>query len=164
MAVSPASTDLVPDGPWAHGLGHLLWEVSSLATILGEAELADTPLSLPSLGVLDQIAAAPGTTVAEIARRTPKTQQAVSQAVARLEKLGWIERRLGSGRGVGLHITDAGEALRAEGTIREERLEADLRERLGGGRYEELCALLEQARDRLGHLSPRATAASDRSH
>jgi DNA-binding MarR family transcriptional regulator len=138
-----------PAQPWAHRLGHLLWETSARVSLLGEAELARTPLTLPSLGLLDIIGALPGITVAEISRRLPTTQQSISQIVARLEKLGYVERRLGPRRGVGLHITPAGQQAHNEGTAREEALDQRLEDLLGAERYRELSALLEQARELL---------------
>jgi DNA-binding MarR family transcriptional regulator len=137
------------DDRWAHRLGHLLWEVSARTALLGEAELADTPLTLPSMGVLDQVGAEPGITIAEMSRRVPKTQQAISQVVARLEKLGYVERRLGSGRGVALYITDAGVRARAEGHSREDAFEQRLFDLVGEDHYEQLRALLEEARAQL---------------
>jgi DNA-binding MarR family transcriptional regulator len=118
-------------------------------SLLGEAELADTPLTLPSLGLLDIIGAFPGITVAEISRRLPTTQQSISQTVARLEKLGYVERRLGPRRGVGLHITRAGHQAHQQGTAREKALDQRLEHLLGAERHRELCALLEQARELL---------------
>ncbi len=118
-------------------------------SLLGEAELADTPLTLPSLGLLDIIGAFPGITVAEISRRLPTTQQSISQTVARLEKLGYVERRLGPRRGVGLHITRAGHQAHQQGTAREQALDQRLEDLLGAERHGELCALLEQARELL---------------
>ena len=138
-----------PEQPWAHRLGHLLWETSARVSLLGEAELADTPLTLPSLGLLDIIGAVPGITVAEISRRLPTTQQSISQTVARLEKLGYVERRLGPRRGVGLHITPAGHQAHDEGTARENALDQRLEDLLGAERHRELSALLEQARELL---------------
>lgn len=135
--------------------------MAALASILGEAELADTPLTMASLGILDTVGASPGTTVAEIARHTPKTQQAVSQVVARVEKLGWVQRRVRPGRGVGLYLTDAGEQMRVEGERREQRLEADLRARLGDDRFSQLRTLLEEARARLSDARSHATLESD---
>jgi hypothetical protein len=64
---------------------------------LGEAALADSPLTLPRLGLLESVSARPGITIAEIARRAPQTQQALSQIAARLDKLGFIERRPAGG-------------------------------------------------------------------
>lgn len=133
----------------SHYLGHLLWEVSARAGMLGEAEMAGTPLTLPSSGMLQLIAAEPGITIAEITRRTPKTQQAVSQIVARLEKLGYVDRRLGSGRGVGLSVTETGLKACADGVAFEARFERRLRELFGEARYGQLRELLEQARDLL---------------
>ena len=141
------------DGPWAHQLGHLLWEVSALANLLSEADLAQVSLTPRALGMLDKISAAPGATAAGLARNGPVTQQAVSQTVTRLEKLGWVERRLGSGRGVGLHLTDAGEAMRVSGNEAEQRTEEELRRRLGDELFEELSAALEAARDRLADVA-----------
>ena len=92
----PASGPAKSDGqPWKHRIGHLLWEVETRVSLLGEAGLGDTPLTLPALGLLDMVSLWPGSTVGELSRRTPKTQQAISQIVSRLEKLGYIERRLG---------------------------------------------------------------------
>ena len=93
---------------WAHELGHLLWETAAYAAVLGEAHLADSPLTLASVGVLDRVATWPGISVAEMSRQTPKTQQAISQVVGRLEKLRYLERRLREGRGVGLYLTPEG--------------------------------------------------------
>lgn len=137
------------DQPWKHRIGHLLWEVESRVSVVGEAELADTPLTLPSLGLLDMISVSPGSTVSELSRRTPKTQQAISQVVSRLEKLGYVERRLGAGRGVGLYITDAGTAAREQGNHREEVYERKVRELFGEERFQQLKQLLEEARELL---------------
>ncbi|HVW18033.1 MAG TPA: MarR family winged helix-turn-helix transcriptional regulator [Solirubrobacteraceae bacterium] len=136
-----------PDHPGAHRLGHLLWEVSARTGQLGEAHLAGTPLTYPAIGLLDQIAAQPGVTIAEIARRSPKTQQAISQVAARLERLGYIERRVADGRSAALHLTEAGDAARTRGNAAEQEFEGRLRAALGADRYERLRALLDEARD-----------------
>jgi len=141
------------DERWAHTLGHLLWEVSARTLQLSEASLARVPgdvaLTPASVGLLDQVASRPGTTIAEIARRTPKSSQAVSQVVARLEKHGFVERRLAGGRAIGLHITDAGAAARTAGTAAEDAVEAQLEQALGRERYEALRRLLDEARTAL---------------
>src|ERR1017187_9202408 len=84
-------------------LNDLLWQVTAYTHLMGEAALADTPLTVAASSMLIAVLEEPGMTVAEISRRIPKAQQTISSVVARLEKLGLIERRLGSGRGVGLH-------------------------------------------------------------
>jgi DNA-binding MarR family transcriptional regulator len=66
--------------------------------LLAEPLLADIQLSLASMGALERIAAYPGITASELARQAFKTQQAVSQVTSRLERLGYVERRLGPGR------------------------------------------------------------------
>jgi DNA-binding MarR family transcriptional regulator len=66
--------------------------------------------------------------------------------VARLEKLGLIERRLGSGRGVGLHVTDAGRELAQLAVTRDQEINARLRELLGEERCAALTELLSQSR------------------
>ena len=151
MASSPERTQPPPDPahPWAHRLAHLLWETTARVALLAEAELADTPLTQASLGLLDVIAALPGITVAEISRQMPRTQQSISQTVARLQKLGYIERRLGPRRGVGLHITKAGQQVHHEGTTRENAFDRRLEQVLGTEHHRNLCALLEQAREQL---------------
>jgi DNA-binding MarR family transcriptional regulator len=151
MTASPerAKPDVDPARPWAHRLAHLLWETAARVGLIGEAELTDTPLTLPSLGLLDIIATLPGITVAEISRQLPVTQQSISQTVARLEKLGYVERRLGPRRGVGLHITAAGHRAHKEGTAREKAFDQRLEQLLGGDRHRDLSALLEQTRDLL---------------
>jgi DNA-binding MarR family transcriptional regulator len=148
-APEPTQPTVAPSQAWAHRLGHLLWETSARVSLLGEAELANTPLTMPSLGLLDIIEAIPGITVAEISRRLPTTQQSISQSVARLEKLGYVERRLGPRRGVGLHVTEAGHRGHQEGTAREKVLDQRLEDLLGAERHRQLCALLEQARELL---------------
>ena len=128
-------------------VGHLLWEVSAWVALLGEAELAQTRLTLPSSGMLAQIASEPGVTIAEISRRVPKSQQAISQLVGRLERLGYVERRLGSGRGVGLHPTESGLEALAEGLAAEQAFERRVRELLGEKRHDQLRRLLMEARE-----------------
>jgi DNA-binding MarR family transcriptional regulator len=127
-------------------------------TLLGDAQFAGSELTLPAIGALDMIATWPGSTVAELSRRTPKTPQAISQVVGRLERLGYVERRLGHGRGVGLYITEAGIEARNEGHHREDLLEGRLRDALGEQLYAELERLLDQARDRLNRSTSNEVA------
>ena len=115
----------------------------------GEAALAGTSLSLPLNHLLEAVVAEPGVTVTEIARRLGKSQQAMSQAADRLERLAFIERRVGAGRTVGLHATDAGRAASADGVSRELAAEDRTREVLGLDRFDALISLLETARDAL---------------
>jgi DNA-binding MarR family transcriptional regulator len=126
-----------------------LREVSTLIEQRGEAALAGTSLSLPLNHMLDAVVAEPGVTVTEIARRIGKSQQAMSQAADRLERLGFIERHVGAGRTVGLHATGAGRTASADGVQRELAAEARTREALGSGQYETLIALLGRVRDAL---------------
>jgi MarR family transcriptional regulator, negative regulator of the multidrug operon emrRAB len=133
-----------------------LREVSTLIEQRGEAALAGTSLSLPLNHLLDAVVAEPGVTVTEIARRLGKSQQAMSQAADRLERLAFIERRVGSGRTVGLHATDAGRTASADGVRRELAAEERTREVLGVERFDQLFALLESARDTLLEDTPRA--------
>jgi DNA-binding MarR family transcriptional regulator len=132
--------------PSKHQLNDLLWEVTTYAELMGEAALADTPLTLPSSGMLAYVDAEPGITVAQLSRRIPKTQQAISQVAARLEKLGFLERRLGHGRGVGLYVTEAGHEMAAEARRRESEIEIRLRELLGDERHDQLRRLLIESR------------------
>ena len=89
--------------PGSDNLGHLLWETSERWNALAEPQLSlsDIQLSFASSGVLGRISAVPGITASRLARDGFKTQQALSQVTGRLERLGYIERRVGRGRGVG---------------------------------------------------------------
>jgi len=126
-------------------LYNLLWQVAAYTHLMGEETFAGTPLTVASGSMLVAISEQPGLTVAEFSRRIPKTQQTLSQVVARLEKLGLIERRLGPGRGVGLYLTEAGQQM-AEGAVaREEEVNARLRELLGAERADALAGLLRES-------------------
>jgi DNA-binding MarR family transcriptional regulator len=129
-------------------LAHLLWEVSTRVGAMGDARLAEQGLTFAAIGLLESVAAEPGVTVAGLARRSPKSPQAVSQVASRLEKLGHIERKLGSGRGVGLHITPSGDQLRKQGNAAEAVFDDELTALLGEP-AEQLRALLAEARSRL---------------
>jgi len=133
-----------------HHVHHLLWECYTRMVPLADEIFADAELTLALAGTLDMVGTWPGSTAAELSRRGPKTQQAISQLVARLEKLGYVERRIGPGRGVGLYLTAAGAAAQADGNRREEQLEQRLRELLGSETYTHLREVLERAKDRLG--------------
>jgi DNA-binding MarR family transcriptional regulator len=127
-------------------LGHLLWEVGSRVSLLSEAALARTPLTPRAAGMLEAIAADPGTSFAEISRRLPVTPQAVAQVTARLEEAGFVERRAGErGRGVALHITTAGETALEAAKERKTAFDRDLAAALGEERHAELVRLLTEA-------------------
>jgi DNA-binding MarR family transcriptional regulator len=124
----------------------LLWQVAAYTHVMGEAAFAGTSLTVASSSMLIAVVEEPGMTVAEFSRRIPKTQQTLSQVVARLEKLGLIERRLGPGRGVGLYATDAGRELAGDAIAREQTITARLRELLGDERTTALTELLRESR------------------
>ena len=126
-------------------LYNLLWQVASYTHLLGEEAFAGTPLTVASGSMLIAVLEQPGLTVAEFSRRIPKTQQTLSQVVARLEKLGLIERRLGPGRGVGLYLTEAGQQMAEDAAAREQEVNARLRELLGAERAGALTELLRES-------------------
>lgn len=123
-------------------LSDLLWEAAAYVELLGEAALADLPITTATSGTLMTIYAEPGVTIAEMARRKPRTQQAISQNVARLEKMGLIERRLGPGRGIGLHLTDDGRTMAEQAFARERSADEQVRQILGAEDHEALRKLL----------------------
>lgn len=130
-------------------LGHLLWEAASLTRSLEEPALESSELRKASLGCLMQIAANPGITVSELARAGLSSQQSSSQVVARLERLQYVERRLRTGRRIGLYITATGMQSMLAGDAREAQFESELSELLGRQHYDLLCELLTEARARL---------------
>ena len=128
-------------------LSHLLWEVGAYSTLLSETALASTSLTPATAGALDVIAANPGTSIAEMARRLPTSAQGVSQLVAKLEALGFVERQLGErGHGVALYVTESGEEARLEADERKRTLEEELSSALGQRDYDRLVQLLTRAR------------------
>lgn len=139
------------DSPNFHHVHHLLWETYARMVPIADDVFADGELTLSLADMLDMVDTWPGSTTAELSRRSPKTQQAISQLVAKLEKLGYVERRVGAGRGVGLYLTAAGGAAQSDGNLREERLEQRLRELLGDETYAQLGEMLERARVSLEH-------------
>jgi DNA-binding MarR family transcriptional regulator len=126
-------------------LYNLLWQVASYTHLMGEEAFAGTPLTVASGSMLIAVMEQPGLTVAEFSRRIPKTQQTLSQVVARLEKLGLIERRLGPGRGVGLYLTETGQQLAGDAAAREREVNARLRDLLGAERAGTLTELLRES-------------------
>lgn len=135
-----------PDDRWEHWLVHLLWSTSTRTSALAETVLAESPLTLAGLGLLENVNARPGITVAGIARRAPQTQQTLSQIASRLEKLGLVERKLVPGdRGIGLFLTAQGAEVRARAHEATEQFEQSMCAALGKARYERLVRLLEDA-------------------
>lgn len=142
-------------------LSHLLWEVSARAAAIADAALADSPLTPTSSGVLDAVAANPGTSIAALARSLPTTQQAISQVVGRLERLGYLVRQLGSrGHGIALHITPEGARARQDANRRLCQADDDLARMLGQVPHDRLVELLEQARGALENAGRRTVATS----
>ncbi len=134
------------DTPGSDNFGHMLWETSVRWMALSEPRLAGTQLTFASAGALARIAANPGITASALARGAFKTQQAISQVTGRLERLGYVERRVGHGRGVGLQITAAGERALAEEMAIEQTMEQEARALLGDELYTELKDRLRLAR------------------
>ncbi len=133
--------------PGSDNLGHLLWETYYLANAFAEPVMdARTPLSQAAIGALTKIASEPGITASGLARAGFKTQQAASQITGRLERLGFVERRLGVGRGVGLYITAAGERAVTDGLTSEREVERQLEALIGSKRYAELRRHLMELR------------------
>lgn len=150
-----APTD-TPDR-WEQWLVHLLWAVSTRSSALAEVALADSPLTLPGLGLLENIDARPGITIAGITRRTPQTQQTVSQIAARLDKLGFIERKLMPGsRAIGLYLTPAGARARKSAHDAVEAVEGTLLTELGERPHQRLVTLLQEVEHLIGGLRPDA--------
>ncbi len=148
---NPAAEDR-PSGPppGSDHLGHLLWEAYYLEGAFAEPVMnAGTPLSQAAIGTLIRIAMEPGITASTLARLGLKTQQAASQVTGRLERLGFVERRLGPGRGVGLYITEAGEQAAADGLASEREVERQLEKLMGADRYRQLRELLMELRQAL---------------
>ena len=135
------------DSDDADRLGHLLWEVTAHVTGLSEAALAETSLTPALAGVLDVVRADPGISIAEMARRLPTSAQGISQLVAKLERLGFLERQLGErGYGVALFVTNVGERARRVADARKARFETELAAALGQRDYDQLVRLLMRAR------------------
>jgi DNA-binding MarR family transcriptional regulator len=148
-------TDEAREDRWEHWLVHLLWAVATRTSLLGEAALGDSPLTLAGLGLLENLNARPGITVADVTRRAPQTHQAVSQVASRLEKLGFIERKLVPGtRGIGLYLTAEGAAARRAAHETTEAFEASLVDALGVHRYQRLVEALDEAQPVIRALKP----------
>lgn len=126
-------------------LASLLWEVSARVSALGEAALQTHSVSRATLGMLNVIHRHPGISAAEIARRLPVTQQSVSQLVTRLVRVGLVDRRVGPGRGFGLHLTAHGAKTRSAGDAADVTYERGLEDIFGTKRYEELRSMLRDA-------------------
>lgn len=143
------------DSPYEERLYFLLWATHASATPLADHALAGQEgMTRAMLGMLQHVSSTPGATSADIVRRLPVTQQAVSQLAARLEKRGWIERRLMGGRRVGLYLTPAGDEALEMATASDLHFEAQLKCILGDERYEELRKLLLQANQALSIAVP----------
>lgn len=142
-------------------LKHLLWQVGARVLSLSETALADTPLSPASSSVLNGISVKPGASIAEMARWLPTTAQAISQIVARLERLGFVERRLGArGHGVALFVTPDGDRAREDANRRIGHLEVQLADVLGHEDHASLLELLGRARIAVERFEATAKPAS----
>ena len=111
-----------------------------------------TPFSYVVLALVGRDGAGPHDLVSMMRRGRMYWTAAESHYYAepkRLERLGFIERRVGAGRAVALHPTVAGRAASADGVERELGSERQIRMSLGVKRYETLLALLAEARDAL---------------
>lgn len=94
-----------------------------------------------------------GTRITDLAAKTGITRQAVSQVVAQLEQLGYVDRRADGtdGRAVVVHFTDKGWVLLHDAREIAETLEADYAAAVGTDDLEALKTTLQQL---LAHIDP----------
>lgn len=147
---------------WEHWLVHLLWGVSARTSTLGEAALAGLAAHAGGARRAGERRGAPRRDHRRDVPDHPQTQQALSQIVTRLERLGLVERQLTRGtRGVGLHLTAEGALARAAAHEAVEAFEASLAEALGRQRHERLLTLLEEARSVIYELEPNRSSSGE---
>jgi DNA-binding MarR family transcriptional regulator len=94
-------------------LGFLMWHLSQAINLRGERALARLGLTLGQGATLRVLAASPGLSSAELARRVGVTAQSIKQSVDDLVARGLVERRPHPthGRVIELRITDDGLVL-----------------------------------------------------
>lgn len=84
-----------------------------------EATLRADDLSVPQVSALGHLAADPGTSYSELARRAGVTAQSMQATLQQLERRGAVHKRTPSGRGrtAQLHLSPIGEQLLQRGQL-----------------------------------------------
>jgi DNA-binding MarR family transcriptional regulator len=126
-------------------LTHALREATMTVRAALRHTLADLGLTPVQSTVLHLIAAAPGSSSAELARRAHVTPQTMHKLVADLEHrdLLTLTPRPGHGRIRAAHLTDQGQELLAEVDIRAQAIEDRMTAGLGPRQRQQLLDLLQ---------------------
>jgi len=108
-------------------------------------------LTLPQMGIMFDVARAPGASSASLARARQLTPQTMSEIITRLERDGLLERRPRHGRTLGLHLTAAGTARLAKAGSAAVKIEREMLAGLSATDQGRLRDLLFKC---VTHLSP----------
>jgi DNA-binding MarR family transcriptional regulator len=102
----------VPDAD-AQPLGYLLYRVQSMLQPAVSAELRPLGITLPEMVCMRILSLYPGTSNAELARRTNVSPQAMNTVVRSLQNMGAVTRpeSVTSGRALPAELTKHGKAL-----------------------------------------------------
>ena len=145
--MSSVSLTKRPPGSAVYGLRTLNHHFSQrFATALKKHDL-----TLPQMGIMFDVARAPGASSASLARARRMTPQTMSEIVTRLERDGLLERRPRHGRTLGLHLTPAGSARLAKAGAAAVKIEHEMLAGLSATDQERLRDLLFKC---VAQLSP----------
>jgi DNA-binding MarR family transcriptional regulator len=127
------------------GVARALWQAQHRVEQALDELLGDVGLSTTLNGTLGFIAAEPGLSAADLARRARVKPQSAAHAVNRLEQLGLIVRRPHPvhGRAMCLELTEAGRSAVARGAETSAAGEARLTDGLSAQECAELVRLLD---------------------
>lgn len=126
-------------------LSYLIGRVDRLVRRELEAALGDADLNVAQYTAMSVLAARPGLSNAQLARRSLVTPQAMHQALASLSDRGLIERKPHptQGRVLCVALTTAGFVLLEELNTTVDQVEEHLLESLDDNQRAELLAILE---------------------
>lgn len=96
-------------------LGLLVKRAQQAFRVALDAALASVGLSTAQYATLAAVAADPGLSNADLARRVFVTPQTMHGVVAGMERESWIVRRPGAGRSVAIRLTETGQTVLAAG-------------------------------------------------
>lgn len=132
-------------------LTHLLREATMAVRAALRHTLADLGLTPVQNTVLHLLAATPGSSSAELARRTRVTPQTMHRLVSELEHRGLLtlQPRPGHGRILDARLTNEGERLLADAEARAQEIEGRMTARLDPQQHLQLLDLLQLCVDAL---------------
>lgn len=131
---------------WEDSLPYVLWRTQNAVYRILQHALTDLGVTVTQLGIAVHLQKLGPLSASDMSRGFRITPQSVATALAKLEKIGWVERRPHPihGRVILFNVTEKGSAGVAEGSVKMAAMTDRVNAAMSSGASESVVASLRQ--------------------